>query len=141
MTYLPDVNFWMALAVVNHAQNAAARKWIDKNLEGEFAFCRITQKGFIRLLTNPAVMKEDALSPQEAWIKYDAWEAALEARFAPEPPGFQKAWRNATTGKYTGKDFWTDAYLASFAAASGFIVITFDQRFPRNSGAVVRAPL
>ena len=139
MTFLPDVNFWFALAVRNHAHSAAARNWLERNIDaGEFVFCRITQKGFLRLLTDSRVMKEDALSPEDAWIQYDIWQVTLEARFLPEPPGFQKAWRESTTGKYTGKDFWTDAYLAAFAITARCKVITFDQRFPRHGGANVQ---
>ena len=70
MTYLPDVNVWIALAAERHILHRAARHWFS-NLQGEkLEFCRLTQLGFLRLLTNKHVMQEEVMTPDEAWQAY-----------------------------------------------------------------------
>ena len=46
MTYLADVNFWIALAFQRHIHSAAASEWFEKIPESSCAFCRLTQQGF-----------------------------------------------------------------------------------------------
>lgn len=67
MIYLPDVNFWIALGSDQHVHHAAAKNWFVNILDERLAFCRITELGFLRLLTNRHVMGEDALQPALAW--------------------------------------------------------------------------
>ncbi len=52
MTYLPDVNVWIALAAERHAHHMRAREWFATLADERLVFCRITQLGFLRLLTN-----------------------------------------------------------------------------------------
>jgi predicted nucleic acid-binding protein len=67
MNYLPDVNLWIALAAERHVHHGTAGNWFD-TVRGEgIAFCRITQLGFLRLVTNRHVMQEEALAPDAAW--------------------------------------------------------------------------
>ena len=70
MTYLPDVNVWIALAAERHAFHRAARHWFSNLHDENFAFCRLTQLGFLRLLTNKHVMQEEVMRPDEAWQAY-----------------------------------------------------------------------
>jgi hypothetical protein len=37
-----------------------------------------------------------------------------------------------------GHNFWTDAYLAGFAEASGFTLVTFDQGFRQYKNAPLK---
>ena len=62
MTCLADVNFWLALEIDDHIHHAGAMGWLQDTPEEDLAFCRITQIGFLRLLTNPHVMKTDVLT-------------------------------------------------------------------------------
>lgn len=96
MTFLGDVNFWLALAVDDHVHHAIAAKWLRDTLEEELAFCRITQKGLLRLLTNSSVMKGDVFTASEAWGAYDTLRLNRRVRFAEEPPGMEQAWRDLT---------------------------------------------
>ena len=57
MTYLLDVNVWIALAAERHTHHRVARRWFSNLLDEKLAFCRITQLGFLRLLTNRHVMQ------------------------------------------------------------------------------------
>ena len=52
MTYLLDVNVWIALAAERHTHHRVARYWFSNLQDEKLAFCRLTQLGFLRLLTN-----------------------------------------------------------------------------------------
>jgi toxin-antitoxin system PIN domain toxin len=70
MTYLPDVNVWIALAAERHTDHRVARQWFSNLQDEKLVFCRLTQLGFLRLLTNKHVMQEEVMSPGEAWKAY-----------------------------------------------------------------------
>ena len=63
--WLLDVNVWLALCSDRHEHHHAAANWLADVLEPVY-FCRVTQMSLLRLLTNPKVMGEDLLSPEEA---------------------------------------------------------------------------
>jgi|GEM_PF-5589001 len=42
MTYLPDVNVWIALAAELHTHHRVARHWFSNLQDEKLAFCRIT---------------------------------------------------------------------------------------------------
>src|SRR5579859_3518467 len=53
---LPDVNVRIALAAEGHVHHLPARDWFTAQSNASVAFCRITQMGLLRLLTNSKVM-------------------------------------------------------------------------------------
>ena len=129
MIYLPDVNVWIALTSDQHVHHTAAKRWI-KNLDADrLAFCRITELGFLRLLTNHHVMGGGALVPAQAWDIYDVLRDDPKIVFTPEPPAFSNHWRQIGKQISGGPNAWTDAYLAAFASCEEMIVATFDRRF------------
>jgi toxin-antitoxin system PIN domain toxin len=138
MTYLADVNVLVALAVIGHAHHNTAAAWFEDSTDDEAAICRVTQAGFLRLLTNHRVMGENVVRPGRAWEIYDALFEHGRIGFFSEPPGLEASWRTAARHPHTGPNFWTDAYLAAFASAAGFDVVTFDRGFPRHQGIHVR---
>ena len=131
MTYLVDVNVWMALAIVGHIHHSAAREWFEALEDDQLMFCRVTQTGFLRLLTNPAVMAANVLSAEAAWSVYDGFRKDSRIRFVEEPAQFEDAWRGATMDGRTGANFWTDAYLAAFAKSEDYTIVSFDRGFQR----------
>jgi toxin-antitoxin system PIN domain toxin len=70
MTYLPDVNVWIALVAERSVHHDAARRWFAETEPEVLVFCRITQLGVLRLLTNRHVMQKEVLSPEVAWAAY-----------------------------------------------------------------------
>ncbi len=66
MICLPDVNVWIALTVDKHVLHLAARRWFMNATEEKLVFCRITQAGFLRLLTNRHVMQDEVMTPDRA---------------------------------------------------------------------------
>jgi len=83
-------------------------------------------------------MGENVLRPTRAWKICDAVLEDSRIGFVSGPPGLEAFWRAAVQRLYSGPNFWTDAYLAAFAAAAGFNVVTFDRGFPRHQGVQVR---
>lgn len=138
MNYLTDVNVWVALALIGHVHHHIARKWFEEPGTERISFCRTSQKGLLRLLTNGRVMGPNVLTAKQAWDLYDAFYTDRRVTFVPEPQGIEEAWRAATKEPRTGPNFWTDAYLSAFAYAAGFTIVTFDRGFRRHRTVPVR---
>jgi len=68
MTCLLDVNVWIALAVGFHRHHSIARQWEEQLSDESLAFCRITEMGLLRMLTNANVMDGVPLTPAEACV-------------------------------------------------------------------------
>lgn len=126
---LPDLNVWLALADPDHEHHGRAQRYWETETGAEIAFCRITQLGLLRLLTNRKVMRNDPLTPKEAWVAYQTFaglpeivflhgNATTEARFA--------IWTSLPAFK---AHQWTDAWLASLAQATGARLVSFDGDF------------
>ena len=134
---LVDVNVWIALAYDLHVHHSVARKWFD-GLEPEQAlFCRLTQLGFLRLLTNRKVMKDDTLNQLEAWKTYDRTLRDSRVAFVGESLRLEPELRRLTKSALQSTNLWTDAYLAAFASTSGFSVATFDKGFAAMKGVEI----
>ena len=111
------------------------------NLEdrkAEILQCQITQMGLLRLLTNRKVMGANVLAATAAWDVYHALCRDDRVRYAAEPPQLEEFWSDATRHHATGPNFWTDAYLAAFAEAGDYTIVTFDRGIRRHRGVSVR---
>src|ERR1035437_7435796 len=128
MTYLPDVNVWIALAAERHAHHRVARQWFSNLQNEELAFCRVTQLGFLRLLTNKHVMQEEVMSPDEAWQAYRVLRLDRRIGYAAEQNELPETWQTFTEGPRTSSNLWTDAYLCAFANAARLTLVTFDEK-------------
>jgi toxin-antitoxin system PIN domain toxin len=138
MTYLPDVNVWIALTVSGHVQHRTAAAWLEETGDETLAFCRVTQMGFMRLLTNERVMAEDVFTADQAWRLVERIRREDRLIFSPEPPGLERSWQTLTTPHKTGANFWTDTYLAAFAVSAGCTLVTFDRGFQKHKKLPVR---
>jgi toxin-antitoxin system PIN domain toxin len=95
------------------------------------ALCRVTQMGFLRLLTNSRVMAGDVLTAERAWHLMGRIRNDDRVVFVSEPPRLEQVWVTMTGYHNTGANFWTDAYLAAFADVTGFRLVTFDRGFAK----------
>ncbi len=129
MIFLPDVNIWIALTSNRHVHHSLANEWLEGVDSEQIAFCRISELGFLRLLTNPHVMGKDVLPPSEAWRVYDEWRADDRVVFLPERGEFSETWRLLSRQIAGGPNVWTDAYLAAFAYQENATVVTLDRKF------------
>jgi uncharacterized protein len=137
MTYLADVNVWIALTIVDHVHHVAAMEWFQESEPDRIAFCRITQSGFLRMLTNRHIMIADTLSAAGAWATYDDLRKNSRIIYSDEPATIEEHWR-PTSRSASGPNCWTDAYLAAFAEAVGFTIVTFDRAFRQFKDVRVR---
>jgi uncharacterized protein len=122
------VNVWLALAHEIHPHHATASKW-EQALPGEavLCFCRFTQLGLLRLLTNPSAMRDDVLTQAEAWRVFDAFTQVSRAKLIEEPDEIDPLFRHLTNRDEVSTKQWADAYLAAFAEAANVTMVTFDR--------------
>lgn len=134
-SFFPDVNVWIALVYSGHQHHQPAAHWFDL-LNGESAaFCRFTQLGLLRLLTQPGVMKDDVKSQKEAWIIYDVLRQDERVLFLPETQSddLDFIFRKLTSSPHSSANQWPDAYLAAFAAAENLTLVTLDRSLHKNA--------
>ncbi len=132
-TLLPDVNFWLALLFDAHVHHPPALVWFNGLSDEICYFCRLTQQGFLRLGNNPKVFPM-AVPVAVAWQLYDTTLTDPRVSFASEPAGLETAWRQFTRGRQFSPHLWNDAYLAAFALAGDYEVVTFDKGFAQFAG-------
>ena len=132
-SFLVDVNVWVALSSDRHVHYEAAHRWFAGVAPGGAVFCRLTQLGYLRLLTNPRVMGDDAVNQREAWRIYDRLREDARVGYVAEPPDVEDALRDLTQSGQPGASVWTDAYLAAVARTRGLAVVSFDRGFGRFS--------
>ena len=136
-SYFPDVNVWIALTYRGHVHHPLASRWFDGLGSEPVLFCRFTQLGFLRLLTNAHVMGGQAKSQREAWRIYDRWFTDFRIGFCAEPPQLEPAFRHWTQGPQPLTTTWPDAYLAAVAQVGGLTLVTLDQGFRGFDGLEV----
>lgn len=136
MIFLPDVNVWVALTAERHIHHHTARQWFSSLQDGDLAFCRVTQMGFLRLLTNKHVLQEEALAPDGAWRAYRAMRSDRRVVYLFEPGNFSEdGWEEFTEGQSSSPNRWTDAYLAALAQTALLTLVTFDRKIPVRHGS------
>ena len=141
-TYLPDVNVWLAILSRRHVHYQIASGWFETIPDDEVAFCRITQMGLLRLLTNRHAMGIDVLNQIEAWKAYRRLASDGRIRFLAEPLGIETAWHGLTVSRQPATNLWTDAYLEAFGRLTSARVVSFDRGFARfdESEALILGP-
>ena len=60
---------------------------------------------------------------------YDELLSDERVAYAEEPDDIEVGWRNATRLRTFSTNVWSDAYLAAFARAADWEIVTFDQGF------------
>lgn len=126
----PDINVWVALTHSGHVHHDIARDWFNSLPHGvRFHFCRLTQLGFLRLLTADVVMGDDVVNQREAWAIYDQWMEDERVGFLEEPPGLERRFRALARLKTASPKVWGDAYLTAFADTAQLTIVTFDRAF------------
>lgn len=129
---LPDVNVLLAIAWPNHQFHAAATAALSGG--NRWATCVLTQLGFIRLSSNPAVVAT-ARTPGEATrllagMTADSLHVYLDSLPAPVSHNRRDAF-----GEILGHRQVTDAYLLRLAAENKAVLVTFDRRLESIRGS------
>jgi len=130
MRFLADINVWVPLAMSNHSRHEQVVAWFEKLREGDIVyFCRATQQGFLRLITDPKLFLRAALSNEGAWHLYQDLLKDFRIEWIGEPDGLDKAWFEYATRRASSTKLWMDAYLAAFARLHGMKLVSFDNGF------------
>ncbi len=105
--------------------------------DASFVFCRFTQLGLLRLLTNPKVMEEEIMTQRGAWAAYHRWFEDGRVAFLPEPASadFEHVFHAASLRERPAAKLWAGAYLAAFARIAGLSLVTFESKFPKAGRA------
>ena len=127
----PDINVWLALVVARHVLNGPASAWWNQDQSDRIGFCRFTQLGLLRHLTNAATMKGAPLTNREAWKIFETLQADARVRFFPEWPALDSLLKAYSDLNQAATNVWGDAYLAAYAAVNGATLVTFDKGFAR----------
>jgi toxin-antitoxin system PIN domain toxin len=135
-SYFPDLNVWIALTYRGHQQHAVAASWFGRLQSEAAGFCRVTQLGFLRLLTHPVVMGDEVRNRREAWETYDLLISDSRVTFYSErdPDAVESEFRVLTATNRFAPQQWPDAYLVAFAKAEGLILVTFDRALSKLAG-------
>ena len=107
--------------------------WVDGIEAREAAFCRISQMGLLRLLTNVRVMERAALTQAQAWQVYGELHRDERVSFLEEPQTIEQRWRELTRRGSASTNLWTDCYLRAFAELRGLRIVTFDRGFASST--------
>ena len=124
-----DINVWLALTWDRHPQHVPASRWYASIDDAALLFCRFTMLGFLRLLTNQAVMGDSTTTLAGALQLYDQWTEDPRVELAPEPRGAEVLFRQAMApfALQPATKAIADCYLVGFAEATGAHVVTFDK--------------
>jgi uncharacterized protein len=150
-SFLVDINVWLALSWGLHRHSTPAHGWLTslRRDQTRLLFCRITQLGLLRLLTNKMVMGGSVLTVAQALGALDRWGEDPRVEFAAEPPGLEASFRRMLQplGRQSATKSLMDVYLAAFASASRVTLVTLDSalgRIARNNRVawtLLKAPI
>jgi uncharacterized protein len=132
---LVDVGVWLAAVWGRHAHYPVASDWFNRQAD-DLVFCRVTQMGLLRLLSNPAIMGGDAVDRSHAWRLFDQLWSDERVLWVDEPDELDAVWRAISARDDTSHKLWTDDYLAAFAQASDLTLATLDRKLPSRYPSV-----
>ena len=117
-----------------HSNHLSAIEYWRESAAERQIFTSITRLGFVRVSS----ISLDFLSGQDAvraaTQMYDSWIKDPNVHFENEPGAIWGIFADFVTGGYVLSKTSTDAYLAAFAIAGGYRLVSFDQDFSRFPG-------
>ncbi|MCA5892270.1 PIN domain-containing protein [Isoptericola sp. NEAU-Y5] len=124
---IADANVLVALTLEDHADHAAARRWIAH--AARFATTPMTETALVRLLLNPAITVDSDGKPLTIAVALDALRAIKSlpnAEFVADATSVSDA--RAVTGHITAHRQVTDTHLLNLAISQGGVLATFDAK-------------
>jgi len=132
--HLLDTNVLIALAWPQHIHHAPAHRWFANNRRQAWATCPITQLGFIRISSNPQIIRE-AVTPREALALLNQIIALPGHQFWSDDL-LPTAAAPLSSLALVGHRQVTDAYLLALAQHQKGRLATFD----RGIAELISAP-
>ena len=138
-TYFCDSNVWVALSVGGHVHNEAVMAWLATvDPPDTIVMCRTIQLSYLRLVTTRAVIAaydELPMTNVQAWAACQAFLADDRIVFRDdEPASLPGFWNEYAMRSTASPKLWMDAYLAAFARAAGYRLVTTDGDFRQFPG-------
>ena len=72
-------------------------------------------------------MGPEAMTQASAWKVFDTFLSNPTIRLVEEPAGLDLHFRHFTTRSEISPRLWADGYLAAFAEAGGYSLVSFDR--------------
>ena len=129
---LLDVNALLALAWPNHQFHRAVADRLERRPGPDWATCALTQLGFVRLSSNPAVVGVRR-TPAQALDVLARLVGDRRHRFVEPLPPLELV--ETHFARLLGHQQVTDAYLLSVAATNNAVLLTFDRRLTPHAAA------
>ena len=126
MVALLDVNVLVALAWPSHVHHQPARQWFSAHRSRGWATCLLTQLAFVRLSSEPAVVKTTVAVVEAVRVLQIAVSAA-EHEFWPMEQGFLQILPEIRD-RLMGHHQLADAVLLDLAIRRGGKLATLDRR-------------
>ncbi len=129
---LLDVGTLLALAWPNHQFHGAVVRRLERRPLPAWATCALSQLGFVRLSSNPAVVNVRK-TPAEAVAILAGLTRDRRHRYLDRLPPLP-----AVGGRFDhllGHQQVTDAYLVAVAAANEAVLVTLDHRLSSGASA------
>jgi len=122
---LLDVNALLALAWPNHQFHGAVVRRLDRRPNPRWATCLLTQLGFVRLSSNPAIVDVRKTPGQalDLLSRLIADERHTYLEVLPSLVSLESTYR-----PLLGHQQVTDAYLVAVAEANDATLLTLDRR-------------
>jgi len=135
MEILADVNVLLALSDPLHGQHRRCSEWFSGLSESDHLLvCRVAQMGLLRLITNSRVMDGRALTLRDAWSFYGEFVQDPSVSTVYEPEGLQSCWVQLCWDRGASTKMVTDTYLAAFAIAGDYALVSLDKGFAQYPG-------
>ena len=122
---LLDVNALMALAWPNHQFHRAVVARLERQPPPRWATCALTQLGFVRLSSNPAIVGVRRAPSQAVDLLTELVRDRRHRYLETCPPLPSVA---ARFQRLLGHQQVTDVYLIAVAAANDAVLLTLDRR-------------
>ncbi len=100
-------------------------------------FCRATQLSFLRIATTPAILRHygaESMTNRDALVALNQFLALPKVGFREETSDVAALWHRLAASSKAYPKLWMDAYLAAFALARGYQLVTTDKAFKQFKG-------
>lgn len=135
MRLLSDTNVLLALVAECHSSHQQACGWWESQRHDQTIYvCRFVQMGLLRLISSEVALGEDALTLPAAWATYATLLASGRFAFTLEPQGLDPLWEMFCRPFRKSPKVVMDAYLAAFAKAGNYRLVTLDGAFAKFHG-------
>ena len=133
--FLFDTNVWLAAIFPTHPFHIQAQQALKQATASQPAvWCRSTQQSFLRLASAPSLLKAygaDDMTNRDALTVLDALQVLPQVAYRDESPGVFALWCQLASANTASPKVWMDAYLAAFAIAGGWTLVSLDRDFKK----------